>query len=78
MDEIELERLDLNHEKYSIMYKRRLYLCPLEDDPQNILDIGCGSGMSLPGMEWKTPIDNLATGIWCIDMADNFPSAEVS
>lgn len=37
----------------------RLHLSPIGDNPQEVLDIGTG------------------TGIWAIDMADKYPSANV-
>ena len=47
MDGDELTRLDENHLKYKKMYGGKLFLCPLMDDPQSILDIGCGTGTLL-------------------------------
>jgi len=37
----------------------RLFLAPIPDDPQRVLDVGTG------------------TGIWAIDFADQYPSADV-
>ena len=58
MDEAELDRNDLQHAKFTRLLDG-LHQVPIEDDVQNILDLGTG------------------TGIWAIDMADAYPSANV-
>lgn len=45
IDDPELDRLDMNHAKYFLLYRKKLFLSPLGPDPQEILDIGCGTGM---------------------------------
>jgi hypothetical protein len=45
IDEDELNRLDLNHAKYHLMYGKKDFLSPIGDNPQKILDVGCGTGM---------------------------------
>ncbi|KAK3321269.1 S-adenosyl-L-methionine-dependent methyltransferase [Cercophora scortea] len=57
-DEPEQEREDMRHAMVLHLCGGKLHLAPL-DNPQNILDIGTG------------------TGIWAIDMGDEYPSAEV-
>ncbi|GME52289.1 Methyltransferase type 11 [Neofusicoccum parvum] len=60
VDERELDRQDLQHHKFVLAQGDKLFLAPLTEIVQNVLDIGTG------------------TGIWCIDMADRFPSAHIT
>ncbi|OBT39540.1 hypothetical protein VE00_10656 [Pseudogymnoascus sp. WSF 3629] len=59
-DEAAQETLDIAHNMYTTLLDNKLFLAPIGDNPQKIIDIGTG------------------TGIWAIDFADEFPSAEVS
>ncbi|OHW92242.1 methyltransferase domain-containing protein [Colletotrichum incanum] len=58
-DEQQNDALDFNHYWITDFLDGRLFLSPIGDNPQNVLDIGTG------------------TGIWAIDFADTFPSANV-
>lgn len=65
-DEPEQDREDMKHACVKMLCQERLYFAPIDEDenggkgpPQNILDIGTG------------------TGIWAIEMGDQFPSANV-
>ncbi|KAM5384601.1 hypothetical protein ACJZ2D_001346 [Fusarium nematophilum] len=58
-DDRQQDAEDLMHEMYRIILNGELYAAPIGDNPQNVLDIGCG------------------TGIWAIEFADMFPSADV-
>jgi ubiquinone/menaquinone biosynthesis C-methylase UbiE len=58
-DEEQLEALDLIHHWLTLMLDDKLFLPPIGDNPQKILDIGTG------------------TGIWAINVADEYPSAKV-
>jgi len=60
-DDVENDRLDLQHHLMTIMYDDQLYVCPAgKDKPlSSVLDAGCG------------------TGIWAIDVADANPQAMV-
>jgi cyclopropane fatty-acyl-phospholipid synthase-like methyltransferase len=51
--------MDLHHEIMILLLQGELHKTPMLVNPQNILDVGTG------------------TGIWAIDMADKYPSAEV-
>lgn len=44
VDDDELDRLDLNHYKYTMCQNGELYLAPIEN-PQMILDLGTGTGI---------------------------------
>ena len=58
-DEPELERLDLQHHMCVLSNRGKLFLAPISETPQNVLDVGTG------------------TGIWAIEFADEYPSANV-
>ena len=64
IDEKELDRNDLQHHKYTLLLKDRLYVAPISEDTladanSRVLDLGTG------------------TGIWAMDMADKYPNTEV-
>jgi len=79
MDEKELERIDLCHVKYGALLDKRLFLAPIVEDPARILDLGCGTGKRLMQLPRVLPsgVDR-ETGIWCVDMAEEYPGAQVS
>jgi SAM-dependent methyltransferase len=58
-DEKQNNQLDLAHNLYLLTLDGQLFLAPIGDSPQNVLDIGTG------------------TGIWAMDFADQYPSAQV-
>jgi ubiquinone/menaquinone biosynthesis C-methylase UbiE len=43
--QLEKDRLDLQHHLYKLMLDERLYLAPIKKNPQNVLDIGTGTGL---------------------------------
>jgi SAM-dependent methyltransferase len=44
-DEPELDRLDLQHHLYYIRLEGKLFLAPISNSPQNVLDVGIGTGI---------------------------------
>ena len=48
VDEYEWDRIDMNHHKYTLAQNDKLFLAPLPPNPQKILDVGTGTGMSRP------------------------------
>jgi len=45
IDEEELDRIDMSHAKYGMLLEKKLFLAPITDKPQKILDIGTGTGI---------------------------------
>ena len=46
VDEPELDRMDLNHHKYTLL-QEKLFMAPMTQTPSKILDLGTGSGEML-------------------------------
>ncbi|KAI1770814.1 S-adenosyl-L-methionine-dependent methyltransferase [Hypoxylon cercidicola] len=59
-DEQQMQSQDITHHYLTIMLDDKLFLPPVKDDVEKILDVGTG------------------TGIWAIDVGDQFPNAEVT
>ncbi|KAI1770768.1 S-adenosyl-L-methionine-dependent methyltransferase [Hypoxylon cercidicola] len=53
------ESMEILHHASTLMQDGKLFLSPIGDDVQRVLDVGCGPG------------------IWAIDFADMYPSAQV-
>ncbi|PQE27889.1 hypothetical protein CJF30_00009076 [Rutstroemia sp. NJR-2017a BBW] len=45
MDEKEMERIDMAHEKYYIVLEKKRFLAPIDPNLQRVLDLGCGTGI---------------------------------
>lgn len=52
-DVVEQDRLDLQHALFAVLLNQKLFLAPLGENPQNILDIGTGTGI------WAIEMANL-------------------
>lgn len=50
-----MDRNDMQHCKFTLLMDDELYLAPISDDPQNILDIGTGTGIWAMDMADKFP-----------------------
>lgn len=54
VDDYELDRLDMNHQKYTLLQGNRLFLAPITPTPQKILDLGTGTGpISQSRLSWR-------------------------
>ncbi|KAH6673106.1 S-adenosyl-L-methionine-dependent methyltransferase, partial [Halenospora varia] len=58
-DESEQDREDMKHAMIVNLCGGKLHFAPIGDNPQDIIDLGTG------------------TGIWCVDMGDEYPSANI-
>lgn len=64
-----------------MLLDKKLFLAPITPNPQRILDLGTGTGKLHFGKHTDrstTIITYFSAGIWSIDMAEKYPSAEVS
>ncbi|KAF4466146.1 methyltransferase [Fusarium albosuccineum] len=78
-DEQQNESMDIVHHFLSLVFDNKLYLSPLKEDIQKVVDIGTGTGTTAQNchmMNEKADLFELV-GIWAIDFADEFPNAEV-
>lgn len=59
MDDQELDRMDLCHQKYFSLLKQRRFLSPINENPQRILDLGCGTGNSTTSLFTAWPLADI-------------------
>lgn len=76
--------MDICHAKYFALLEKKTFLAPIGENPQRILDLGCGTGVcDLLGFPLHRtaslfgPKLMLCTGIWAIEVADEYASAQV-
>lgn len=77
MDEQEMDRIDMAHAKYFMLLNKQRHLAPIGTNPQKVLDLACGTG-NYSSVAWLNHETHRWKGIWSIDFADEFPSADVS
>jgi hypothetical protein len=77
-DERERERLDMQHAMQSMLLNGKLFWSPIGPAPQKVLDLGTGTGSAFDASRDKYTVLTILRGIWAIDMADMYPSAEVT
>jgi ubiquinone/menaquinone biosynthesis C-methylase UbiE len=70
-DDEEFVRLEVVNFVMRSMYGRNV-LAPINSNPSKILDVGAGSGISPTSEE-----EILRTGLWTIEVADQFPTTRV-
>lgn len=58
-DEDEADRLDMIHEMMLTVMDRKLFLAPIGDSPQHVLDLGAGTG--LWALDFGKPLKNILT-----------------
>ncbi|KAJ3548161.1 hypothetical protein NM208_g1144 [Fusarium decemcellulare] len=78
-DEQQNESMDIVHHFLSLVFDNKLYLSPLKEDIQKVVDIGTGTGAAPQNcIVMNEEADRFEhAGIWAIDFADEFPNAEV-
>lgn len=56
-DEIEQERLELQHQLFLMTFEGKLCLSPIQGDPKNVLDLGTGTGTWAMYNTWSYTTD---------------------
>lgn len=57
MDEQEKDRIDMAHAKYFMLLEKKRWLAPIPENPQKVLDLGCGTGQSSAPFFLPTGLD---------------------
>lgn len=76
-DNQELERLDMQHAMQTMLMNDKLFWSPIGSSPQKILDLGTGTGRVINASHNTSPLLMICKGIWAIDVAEMYPSAQV-
>ncbi|KAH0847430.1 hypothetical protein FOPE_00714 [Fonsecaea pedrosoi] len=58
-DDLEQERLDLQHEIFLVAFHRKLFLAPVQRSMQEVLDLGTGTGIWAIGFADQHPESNV-------------------
>ncbi|OAL39817.1 hypothetical protein AYO20_00729 [Fonsecaea nubica] len=58
-DDLEQERLDLQHEIFLVAFHRKLFLAPIQRSMQEVLDLGTGTGIWAIGFADQHPESNV-------------------
>lgn len=75
-DDVEQEREDMKHAMMKLLCSRRLHFAPIGDNPQQILDIGTGTGIWSIESEFDSAIWTFYANLYST-VGDQFPSAQV-
>jgi len=77
-DDTEIERLDIQHLVWRLTLDGKLYLAPIPDDVQDVIDIGTGKSSRARPVSLIDKADaSSGAGQWAIEFADAHPSAHV-
>ena len=68
----------MQHAMQTMLLNGKLFWSPIGPAPQKVLDLDTGTGGAIDASRDKYTVLTILRGIWAIDMADMYPSAEVT